>query len=278
MFKIGCHLSISDGYLAAAKQASALGANTFQYFSRNPRGGSARKVDEKDITAFNEYLKENNFGKIVAHAPYTLNACSAEPRTRVFARECMQGDLKTMRNFDGFYYNFHPGSHTTLTADEGIGLITAQLNAILSTDYNTTVLLETMSGKGSELGYSFEQLKTIIDGVENNKNLGVLLDTCHIYSAGYDIVNDLDGTLEKFDSVVGMERLKAIHVNDSMTPFDSRKDRHEKLGKGTIGLDAIARIINHDSLKDLVFILETPNELDGYKYEIELLKSLRNDK
>ncbi len=278
MFKIGCHLSISDGYLAAAKQASAIGANTFQYFSRNPRGGSARKVDEKDIAAFNEYLKENNFAKIVAHAPYTLNACSAEPRTREFARECMQGDLETMRNFDGFYYNFHPGSHTVLTPEEGLIFIIEQLNSILSTDYNTTVLLEAMAGKGSELGYDFGQLKNIIDGVENNKNLGVLIDTCHIYSAGYDIVNDLDGVLEKFDSVVGLDRLKAVHVNDSMTEFGSRKDRHEKLGKGTIGLDAIARIINHERLKDLVFILETPNEIDGYRDEIALLKSLRNDK
>ena len=278
MFKIGCHLSISDGYLSAAKQASAIGANTFQYFSRNPRGGNARKVDEKDIAAFNEYLKENNFAKIVAHAPYTLNACSAEPRTREFARECMQGDLETMQNFDGFYYNFHPGSHTTLSPEEGLEFIIKQLNAILSADYKTTVLLEAMAGKGSELGVTFNQLKTIIDGVENNGNLGVLIDTCHIYSGGYDIVNDLDGVLEEFDSVVGLERLKAVHVNDSMTPFNSKKDRHEKLGKGTIGIDAIARVINHGKLKDLVFILETPNELDGYREEIALLKSLRNEK
>lgn len=278
MFKIGCHLSISDGYLSAAKQASAIGANTFQYFSRNPRGGSARKVDEKDIAAFNSYLQENGFAKIVAHAPYTLNACSAEPRTREFASECMHGDLETMRNFDGFYYNFHPGSHTTLTPSEGLDYIIKLLNDIMRKNYNSVVLLEAMSGKGSELGCSFEELKTIIDGVDDNKNLGVLVDTCHIYSAGYDIVGDLNGVLEKFDSLVGLDRLKAVHINDSMTEFGSKKDRHEKLGKGTIGIDAIARVINHEKLKDLVFILETPNDLDGYASEISLLKSLRNDK
>ena len=278
MFKIGCHLSISDGYLSAAQQASAIGATTFQYFSRNPRGGSVRKIDENDIAAFNAYLKENNFAKIVAHAPYTLNACSAEPRTREFAHECMQGDLETMQYFDGFFYNFHPGSYTTLSVDEGIAYIIKLLNDILRPELKTTVLLEAMAGKGSEIGRSFEELKTIIGGVEHNENLGVLIDTCHVYSAGYDIVNDLDGVLEEFDKAVGLDRLKAIHVNDSMTEFGSHKDRHEKLGKGSLGLDAFARIINHEKLKDLVFILETPNEIEGYRDEIALLKSLRNDK
>lgn len=278
MFKIGCHLSVSNGYLAAAEQAAAIGANTFQYFSRNPRGGSARKVDAEDIGKFNAYIKEHNFAPMVAHAPYTLNACSAEPRTREFARECMSGDLETMKNFDGFFYNFHPGSHTTLTRSEGIDYIVGLLGSILTEDVNTTVLLEAMAGKGSEIGSSFTELKEIINGVGNNPKLGVLIDTCHIYSGGYDIVNDLDGVLEKFDSVVGLDRLKAVHINDSMTEFGSHKDRHEKIGKGTIGLDAFARIINHEKLRDLVFILETPNEIDGYRDEIALLKSLRNDK
>ncbi|MDR2202216.1 MAG: deoxyribonuclease IV [Clostridiales bacterium] len=276
MFRIGCHLSIADGYFAAAEAAAGIGANTFQYFSRNPRGGAARAVDVGDIERFKTYCGTNGIAAVLAHAPYTINAASADPRIAQFARTCIEEDLRTMRNFEGFMYNVHPGSHTGAGAEAGIERIVQILDAAVRPDQNTTVLLEAMSGKGSEIGGDFTELYGIISRCGRCGDIGVCIDTCHIYSAGYDIVGDLDGVLEKFDKTVGLTKLKAVHLNDSMTPFNSRKDRHELLGKGSIGLDAFAKIINHPRLKDLPFYLETPNDLPGYAAEIALLKSLRN--
>lgn len=272
MLNIGCHLSSSKGFKHMGMQALSIGANTFQFFSRNPRGSKAKAVDEKDAAALNDILRENNFAPILAHAPYTLNACSGDAGLREFAKNTMADDLEIMEHIPGNLYNFHPGSHVGQGVESAIDFITDMLNAILKEEYRTTVLLETMSGKGSEVGSVFEEIYTIIERVELNHKLGVCLDTCHIFSAGYDIVNDLDGVLEKFDKVIGLERLKAIHLNDSMMPFNSHKDRHEKIGKGTIGLEAIIRIINHPKLRQLPFYLETPNELDGYAAEIKLLR------
>ncbi|MDE7314908.1 MAG: deoxyribonuclease IV [Mucispirillum sp.] len=272
MLNIGCHLSSSKGFKHMGKEALSINANTFQFFSRNPRGSKAKAVNEKDTAALNEILKENNFAPVLAHAPYTLNACSNDAGLREFAKNTMASDLEIMEYIPENLYNFHPGSHVGQGVDTGINFITDMLNSILKEEYRTTVLLETMSGKGSEIGSTFEEIRTIIDRVELNHKLGVCLDTCHIFSAGYDIVHDLEGVLEKFDKVIGLERLKAVHLNDSMMPCNSHKDRHEKIGNGTIGLDAIINFINHPKLRHLPFYLETPNELDGYAAEIKLLR------
>ncbi len=274
MFKIGAHLSASKGYTHMYDEALSIGGNTFQFFTRNPRGGKAKDLDFNDIAVFNEKSKEN-FGPILAHAPYTLNACAADDRIREFAYITMEDDLKRLEHTPGAMYNFHPGSHVGQGIDIGIEKISGLLNDILFPEMKTTVLLETMAGKGSEVGSKFEELRTIIDKTTLNDKLGVCLDTCHVYDAGYDIVNNLDGVLDEFDRIIGLERLKAIHLNDSKNPFSSHKDRHEKIGEGSLGIDAIKRIINHPKLKDLPFFLETPNELDGYAREIELLKGLR---
>lgn len=272
MLNIGCHLSASKGYLHMGQEAVSIGANTFAFFTRNPRGGSAKAIDIEDVKAFLEFAKENNFATLVAHAPYTLNACSAKEETREFALNTMADDLKRMEYTPNQYYNFHPGSHVGQGVEAGIDLIINQLNIVLKPEMTTTVLLETMAGKGSEIGRSFEELRAIIDGVEFKEKLGVCLDTCHVYDAGYDIVNDLDGVLDEFDRVIGLDRLKALHMNDSKNPFESHKDRHEKIGEGSIGFDAMVRIINNPRLKGLPIILETPNELDGYAKEIKMLR------
>ncbi len=275
MFTIGCHLSASKGYLAMAKQAVSIGANTFQFFTRNPRGGKAKEINEDDVKAFLEYSKEHGINRILAHAPYTLNACSADSGIREFAKNTMADDLKRMEYTPGNYYNFHPGSHVGQGVEVGIDFIAEMLNEILTKDQTTIVLLETMSGKGSEVGRNFEELKAIIDKVKLKDKLGVCLDTCHIWDGGYDVVNNFDGVLNEFDKIIGLEKLKAIHLNDSKNDFASHKDRHEKIGEGKIGLDAISKIINNDRIKDLPFYLETPNEIDGYEREIELLKKRR---
>lgn len=275
MFTIGCHLSASKGYLAMAKQAVSIGANTFQFFTRNPRGGKAKEINEDDVKAFLEYSKEHGINKILAHAPYTLNACSADSGIREFAKNTMADDLKRMEYTPGNYYNFHPGSHVGQGVEVGIDFIAEMLNEILTKDQTTIVLLETMSGKGSEVGRNFEELKAIIDKVKLKDKLGVCLDTCHIWDGGYDVVNNFDGVLNEFDKIIGLEKLKAIHLNDSKNDLASHKDRHEKIGEGKIGLDAISKIINNDRIKDLPFYLETPNEIDGYEKEIELLKKRR---
>lgn len=275
--KIGCHLSASSGFLHMAKEAVSIGANTFQFFTRNPRGGAAKDLDLKDLAAFEEYRKEHGIEVILAHAPYTLNACSADEGIREFAWNTFEDDLKRMEMVPGNLYNFHPGSHVKQGVEIGTEYIVQMLNKVLKKEQTTTVLLETMAGKGSEIGRSFEELRAIMDGVELKDHLGVCLDTCHVYDAGYDIVNNLDGVLAEFDRIIGLDKLKAIHINDSKNPFESHKDRHEKIGHGSIGLEAFERIINHPALKDLPFYLETPNELDGYAEEIALLKSKRHD-
>ena len=274
MLNIGCHLSASKGYTHMAKEAISIGGNTFQFFTRNPRGGKAKEVDPKDVESFLNISKENGFAKILAHAPYTINVCSADEGIRKFGKDTMKDDLEKLEFVPGNMYNFHPGSHVGQGTDEGIRLIIEALNEILWKEQSTTVLLETMAGKGSEVGRSFEELKRIIDGVELKEKLGVCLDTCHVYDAGYDIVNNLDKVLDEFDKVIGLDRLKAIHINDSKNTFESHKDRHEKIGEGSIGIEAFKIIINHPKLRDLPFYLETPNELDGYEKEIALLKSL----
>jgi deoxyribonuclease-4 len=258
------------------KQIVELGGNTFQFFTRNPRGGAAKAIDEKDVAEFGKFAKEHDITVILAHAPYTLNLCSAEPEKRKFARETFADDLARMEYVPGNLYNFHPGSHVKQGVDVGIEYIAEALNEVLKKEQTTTVLLETMAGKGSEIGRSFEELRQIIDKVELKSLIGVCLDTCHVYDAGYDIVNNLDGVLKEFDEIVGLDRLKAVHINDSKNPFESHKDRHEKIGEGSIGTEAFTRIINHPALKDLPFYLETPNELDGYAKEIALLQGLRS--
>lgn len=277
MFTIGCHLSSSKGYLNMAETAVSINANTFQFFTRNPRGGAAKPIDENDIKEFLEYSKEHGIEKILAHAPYTLNACAADPSIREFARNTMADDIRRMEYTPNQLYNFHPGSHVKQGADVGIQLICEHLNEVLYPEMTTTVLLETMSGKGSEVGRSFEEIRQIIDGTELSDKLGVCLDTCHVYDAGYDVVNNLDDVLDAFDRIIGIDRLKAIHINDSKNPFESHKDRHEVIGGGFIGIEAFERIINHKSLRDLPFFLETPNELDGYQKEIEVLRRLYRD-
>ena len=272
MLNIGCHLSTTKGFENMGKEALSIGANTFQFFTRNPRGGKAKDIDIIDMEKLLTIAKENNFAKILAHAPYTLNACSADERTREFAREMMEDDLRRMELMPNNLYNFHPGSHVKQGVEVGINYIVELLNAVLKEEQTTTVLLETMAGKGTEVGRSFEEIAEIISKVNLKDKMGVCLDTCHIYDAGYDIVNDLDSVLDEFDRIIGLDRLKAIHLNDSKNPFKSHKDRHEKIGEGFLGLEAITNIINHPKLKHLPFFLETPNELDGYKEEIELLR------
>ena len=273
--KIGCHLSSSGGYLAMAQTAVSIGANVFQFFTRNPRGGAAKPVDKADVAAFLKYAKENGIGPILAHAPYTLNAAGAEQRVRDFAEDVMVDDLKRLELTPGAMYNFHPGSHVGQGAEKGIELIAGHLNRVVAKvgkPVSTTILLETMAGKGSEVGRNFEEIRAIIDAA--GLPLGVCLDTCHVWDGGYDIVNDLDGVIKEFDKVIGLERLKAIHINDTMNVLAAHKDRHEKIGKGKIGLEAFARIVNHPKLRDLPFYLETPCDLQGYKEEIALLKGL----
>lgn len=275
MLNIGCHLSASKGFLNMSKTAIELGGNTFQFFTRNPRGGSAKDIDPEDAKALLSLMQENGFAKILAHAPYTLNACAKVPSIREFAYNTMLDDLKRMEYVPNNMYNFHPGSHVGQGVETGIELISDLLNSILWKEQTTTVLLETMAGKGSEVGSRFEELREIIDRVELKDKMGVCLDTCHVNDAGYDIVNDLDGVLTEFDKVIGLDRLKALHLNDSKNPLGAHKDRHEKIGEGYIGKDAFRRIVNHPVLKDLPMFLETPNELSGYAEEIKLLKSLR---
>lgn len=272
MLNIGCHLSSSKGYLGMGKTALQIGANTFQFFTRNPRGGKAKAVDLQDIEALVELLQTNNFAPLVAHAPYTLNPCAADEHLRDFAREVFQEDLQVLEHIPGMLYNFHPGSHVKQGAEVGIIKIAEILNQVLYKDQQTMVLLETMAGKGSEVGRSFEELAAIIDKVQLNEKLGVCLDTCHIFDGGYDIVNNLDEVILQFDKIIGLERLKAIHLNDSLNVLGSHKDRHACIGKGNIGLDALVRVINHPALRHLPFNLETPNELPGYAAEIKLLR------
>ncbi len=272
---IGCHLSYSKGYLAMGKEALELDADTFAFFTRNPRGGKAKDIDQKDVEAFLALYHEHSFAPLVAHSPYTLNPCAAKENLREFARDTMADDIRRMELTPHNYYNFHPGSHVGQGADVGIDLIADLLNSVLYPEQTTTVLLETMAGKGSEVGRTFEEIRAIIDKVSLGEKLGVCLDTCHISDAGYDVIGNLDGVLDEFDRVIGLGRLKAIHLNDSLNPPASHKDRHAKIGEGHIGLEALSRVINHPKLKDLPFILETPNEHDGYKKEIALLRAER---
>lgn len=275
MLTIGCHLSASEGFLAMGKTALSIGANTFQFFTRNPRGSKAKAIDPDDAAAFLALAQANGFGRLVAHAPYTINPCSKTERTREFARMTLADDLKRMEYLPGNYYNFHPGSHTEQGMEAGVSQIAETLNAILKPEQHTTVLLETMSGKGSEVGGRFEELREILDRVALNTQMGVCMDTCHISDAGYDIAGDIDGVLTEFDRVIGLERLKAVHINDSMNPLGAHKDRHARIGEGYLGEAAFGRIINHPALRDLPFILETPNDLAGYAREIGRLKELR---
>ena len=274
MLNIGCHLSVSKGFYAMGKDSIKINANTFQFFTRNPRGGAAKDIDAKDAQALAELMEKEHFAPLLAHAPYTLNLCSANAGIRNFSRDMMADDLARLAQLPCHLYNFHPGSATGQEKTTAIKQIADALNSIISNDQSILILLETMSGKGSEMGATFEELRQIIDEVELSDKMGVCLDTCHIYDAGYDIVNDLDGVLTRFDAIVGLNRLKAIHLNDTLNSFKSHKDRHAKIGEGNIGLAAMERIINHSALRNLPFLLETPNELDGYQKEIEILKGL----
>lgn len=274
MLKIGCHLSASKGYLDMANVSEKIGANTFQFFTRNPRGGKAKDIDEKDVKDFLEKAKEIGIEVILAHAPYTINCASGDENIRKFAKETLEDDLIRMEYTPNNLYNFHPGSHVGQGVEVGTKYIIDILNEVLKPEQTTTVLLETMAGKGSEIGRNFEELKTIIDGIKLKDKIGVCLDTCHVHEAGYDIVNNLDGVLEEFDKIIGLNRLKAIHINDSKNPIEAHKDRHEKIGEGYIGIKTFEKIINHPSLRYLPFFLETPNELDGYEKEIKLLRGL----
>jgi len=275
MFYIGCHLSCAKGFLPMAKDAENIGATTFQFFTRNPRGGNARALDDGDIAAFLKKKEELKIGTLVAHAPYTLNGCSADETVRDFAWRTMKDDLERLEHVPGNLYNFHPGSHVKQGTETGIRLISEMLNGILKPEQSTTVLLETMAGKGSEVGGRFEELREILDRVELKEKMGVCLDTCHVWDGGYDIVRDLDGVLTEFDRIIGLDRLKAVHLNDSLNECGAKKDRHAKIGEGKIGLEALVRVINHPALRELPFCLETPNELDGYAKEIALLSSKR---
>ena len=272
MLTIGCHLSSSKGYLAMGKEAVKIDANTFQFFTRNPRGTKAKAIDENDVERFLAFAKENGIERILAHAPYTLNACSADEHLRELARDTMADDLRRMEYMPGNCYNFHPGSHVGQGAEAGIAFIADMLNQILKPEQRTTVLLETMSGKGSEVGREFEELREILDRVECKERMGVCLDTCHVWDGGYDIVNDLEGVIGKFDRIIGLEKLKAIHLNDSLNPLGAHKDRHAKIGEGCIGEEALKRVVTHPALKDLPFYLETPNELPGYAREIAVMR------
>ena len=275
MFWIGCHLSAAKGYLAMGKTAKRIGANTFQFFTRNHRGGSVKALDLEDIAAYRAFAKENGFGKILAHAPYTLNACAADARVLAFARQVMQEDLERLAHLPEAMYNFHPGSHVKQGEEIGIVKIADMLNCVLTEEIQTKVLLETMAGKGTEVGRTFEQLAAILARVERKEQMGVCLDTCHVFDGGYDIVSDWEGVLRQFDEIIGLERLCAVHLNDSKNPLGSRKDRHACLGEGTIGHMAIAEVICHPKLRDVPFLLETPNELEGYAREIAWLRTIR---
>jgi deoxyribonuclease-4 len=274
MFRIGCHISSSGGYAAMGKRANALGGNTFAFFTRNPRGGAAKDIDPADVAEFLAYCQEKDIDRLVAHAPYTLNPCAAKDNVRQFAFTAFQDDLHRMENTPGQYYNFHPGSHVGQGTEVGIEKIAEVLNAVLFPEMTTTVLLETMAGKGSEVGGRFEELRAIIDRVTLTDKVGVCLDTCHIWDGGYDVVNDLDGVLTEFDRVIGLDRLKAVHLNNSLNDIGSHKDRHAKITEGKMPLEAIRRIICHPALEGKPFILETPNEEEGYAQEIALLKEL----
>lgn len=274
MLNIGCHLSAVGGFTAMGKDALAIGANTFAFFTRNPRGGKSKAIDEKDVKGLLEIMEGNGFAKLVAHAPYTLNPCSSTEKVREFAKIAMTEDLQKMEYLPGNYYNFHPGSHTGQGTEKGIELITKLLNEVLTEDMNTVVLLESMAGKGSEIGGTFEELAEIIRRVELKDKIGVCLDSCHISDGGYDIKANLDGVIEEFDKIVGLKYLKAMHLNDSLNPLGAHKDRHAKIGEGYLGTETFEKIINHEKLKDLPFILETPNELEGYAAEIATLRSL----
>ena len=277
MLYIGCHLSASEGYEAMINQALSIDANTFAFFTRNPRGGNAKRISPADVNKFLEIYKHKNFGKLVAHAPYTMNACSADQKIRDFAVFAMKDDIKRMEYTPNNYYNFHPGSHVKQGAEVGIKLISEQLNTVLTPEQTTTVLLETMAGKGSEVGRNFEEIQEIIKRTELKEKLGVCLDTCHVWDGGYDIAGNLENVLESFDKIIGLEKLKAVHLNDSLNPMGSHKDRHARIGEGTIGLDALIKVINHPALKNLPFILETPNDMEGYKREIALLRKNYSD-
>lgn len=273
MLTLGCHLSASKGFLHMGEEAVSIGANTFQFFTRNPRGFKVKELDVSDCEAFNKYWAENGGGVIVAHAPYTLNACSADPHIRELANMIMSDDLKRLEYVDGVCYNFHPGSHVKQGVEIGTDYIVELLNAIITPQQKTTVLLETMAGKGSEVGRTFEELRAIIDRVEHSEKLGVCLDTCHIFDGGYDIVNDADGVMEQFDRIIGLDRLRAVHLNDSKNPLGSHKDRHELIGKGNIGFEALVSFIARPEIAKLPIVLETPNDLPGYKAEIEMLRA-----
>lgn len=277
MFYIGCHLSASKGYAAMGREAVKLGANVFQFFTRNPRGGSVKALDLADVEKYNLFHREQKFGTLLAHAPYTMNLCAAKEDLRAFARNTMKEDLARLELLEDVMFNFHPGSHVKQGTEVAIPMIADALNDILSEGGKTPVLLETMAGKGSEVGRSFEELRAIIDRTEQKERMGVCLDTCHVYDGGYDIVDHLDEVLQEFDAILGLERLRAIHLNDSKNPMGSHKDRHEKIGEGTIGLDGVTAIINHPKLRHLPFYLETPNEAEGYAREISLLRSLRKE-
>lgn len=272
MLLLGCHLSAAKGYAYMGREAVSIGANTFQFFTRNPRGGSAKALDPEDVTRFRDFAAQAGIPVILAHAPYTLNGCSGDENVRRFARETMADDLRRMEATPGNLYNFHPGSHVGQGVEAGITLIAQMLNQTLFPEMTTTVLLETMAGKGSEVGGRFEELREILDRVELSARMGVCLDTCHLNDAGYDVAGDLDGVLTAFDKVIGLERVRAVHINDSKNPLGARKDRHEKIGERFLGLDAIVRVMTHPALRDKPFYLETPNELDGYAREIALLK------
>ena len=273
MLQIGCHLSASEGFCKTIRTAQSIGANTFAFFTRNPRGSQARKEDSADAAAAVALLEKENFGRLVAHGAYTMNLCTADEANRAFAADILRDDLRRMAALPGNYYNFHPGSHVGQGEETGISQIVDALKKALAPGYPVTVLLETMAGKGSEIGGRFEELKAIIDGVGCD-DLGVCMDTCHVYDAGYDIVNDLDGVLSEFDRVVGLDRLKALHLNDSKNPFASHKDRHERIGQGSLGEDLFASVVSHPVLKKLPMILETPCDLNGYAEEIKLLRKL----
>ena len=273
MINIGCHLSSSGGFLAMGKHATELGADTFAFFTRNPRGGSAKEIDPADAKALVEYMEKEHFGKLVAHAPYTMNVCAAKPDIREFSRNVLKDDIKRMEYVPGNYYNFHPGSHVGQGAEEAIPMIADALNDAMFEEQKTIVLLETMAGKGSEVGRNFEELKAIIDRVELKDKIGVCFDTCHTWDGGYDVVGNIDAVLDEFDKVIGLDKLYALHLNDSKNPMDSHKDRHEKIGDGLIGEDGIRRVITHPLLQGKPFILETPNEDEGYKAEIALIRS-----
>jgi len=274
MLKIGCHLSVSKGFLAMGKDALKIDANTFQFFTRNPRGSKAKEIKPDDVQALLELMGQHQFAPVLAHAPYTLNACSADEKTRSFAAETMADDLARMELLPNNLYNFHPGSHVGQGAEKGIEQIAAMLNSVLKPEQQTTVLLETMAGKGTEVGRTFEELRLILDSIELKEKIGICLDTCHVFDAGYDIVDSLDEVLARFDKIIGLDRLRAVHLNDSLNSLGSHKDRHARIGEGKIGLAAITCIINHPLLRNLPFYLETPNDLDGYAAEIKLLRSV----